>query len=398
MLQLQYFNSKLKNKHINSILDNYKLKYSGIKTELSSKLNELIKLFLKDILSFLENVEEVANTKKKVNNYEKMKSELESIRVQLKSKMLNEQKIKNDLEALTQENSLLKVKIKSLNQKLNYIYTNNTNTNNKISQPKSPLISKASKDINYTMSKIGLRSSFKNDIYVSDFRKKLNNSMDRKTLIENSINKLDLSLTSKFDYSSRVLEKVEKSNSKIKKINHKKPNILSLRKSYIKKEQQNSFFTSNNNNNNNDINNNNKDIISKKRKNIKKFLMNKEKPNNNKANNSNMKIINNKIKSCTPFSPYIYNSNKKNFLKNKDSNLYSLNNSDEINQETNTKYEDIEKKINNAIDNELKQLEQDEEKIKKLLEKINNGNSSDINININENNNINNCESVSIID
>ena len=111
-----------------------------------------------------------------------------------------------------------------------------------------------------------------------------------------------------------------------------------------------------------------------------------------------MKIINNKIKSCTPFSPYIYNSNKKNFLKNKDSNLYSLNNSDEINQETNTKYEDIEKKINNAIDNELKQLEQDEEKIKKLLEKINNGNSSDINININENNNINNCESVSIID
>ena len=72
------------------------MKYSGIKTELSSKLNELIKLFLKDILSFLENVEEVANTKKKVNNYEKMKSELESIRVQLKSKMLNEQKIKND--------------------------------------------------------------------------------------------------------------------------------------------------------------------------------------------------------------------------------------------------------------------------------------------------------------
>ena len=109
MLQLQYFNSKLKNKHINSILDNYKLKYSGIKTELSSKLNELIKLFLSDILSFLENTEEISNTKKKVNNYEKMKNELETVRVQLKIKMLNEQKIKNDLETLTQENSLLKV-------------------------------------------------------------------------------------------------------------------------------------------------------------------------------------------------------------------------------------------------------------------------------------------------
>ena len=385
MLQLQYFNSKLKNKHINSILDNYKLKYSGIKTELSSKLNELIKLFLKDILSFLENVEEIANTKKKVNNYEKMKSELESIRVQLKLKMLNEQKIKNDLEALTQENSLLKVKIKSLNQKLNYIYTNNTNNKG---NPKSPLISKGSKDINYSISKMGMRSSFKND--VSDFRKKLNNSVDRKALVENSINKLDLSLTSKFDYSSRVLEKVEKSSSKIKKRKHKNPNFLTLRKSYLKKDQQNSFYTSNNN----EINNN-KEITSKKRKNIKKFLMNKEKPN--KITNSNMKIVDNKMKSCAPFSPFTYNSTKKK-LESKDSNLYSLNNSVEISQDVNTQYEDIEKTINNAIDNELKQLEQDEEKIKKLLEKINNGNSSDINININENNNINNSGIVSIID
>ena len=388
MLQLQYFNSKLKNKHINSILDNYKLKYSGIKTELSSKLNELIKLFLKDILSFLENVEEVANTKKKVNNYEKMKSELESIRVQLKLKMLNEQKIKNDLEALTQENSLLKVKIKSLNQKLNYIYSNNTNNKSK---PKSLLTSKDSKDIGYSISKISMRNSFKNDFCVSDFKKKLNNSMDKKALIENSINKLDLSLTSKFDYSSRVLEKVEKSNSKIKKIKHKKPGFLTLRKSYIKREQQNSFYTSNNN----EINNN-KDIIRKKRKNIKKFLMNKEKPN--KVNNSNMKIIDNKIKTYSPLSSFIYDSNKKKLLENKDNNLYSLNNSGENIQDINNQYEDIEKKINNAIDNELKQLEQDEEKIKKLLEKINNGNSSDNNINICENNNINNCEIVSVID
>ena len=381
MLQLQYFNSKLKNKHINSILDNYKLKYSGIKTELYSKLNELIKLFLKDILSFLENVEEIADTKKKVSNYEKMKNELESIRVQLKLKMLNEQKIKNDLEALTQENSLLKVKLKSLNQKLNYIYSNNTNNK---SNPKSPLINKGSRDISSTISKMNHRSSFKNDI--SDFRKKLNNSVDRKNFVESSINKLDISLTSKFDYSSRVLEKVEKSNSNIKKIKPKRPNYLVLRKSYLKKEQ-NSFYSSNNN----EISN--KDAIIKKRKNIKKFLINKEKPN--KINNSNMKSIENKIKTCKPFSPFIYNSNmKKN--DNKENNLYSLNNSVEICQSNNNiEYEDMEKKINNAIDTELKQLEEDEEKIKKLLEKINNGNSSEININ---ENNINNCGLSSIID
>jgi len=381
MLQLQYFNSKLKNKHINSILDNYKLKYSGIKTELYSKLNELIKLFLKDILSFLENVEEIADTKKKVNNYEKMKNELESIRAKLKLKMLNEQKIKNDLEALTQENSLLKVKLKSLNQKLNYIYSNNTNNK---SNPKSPLINKGSRDISSTISKMNHRSSFKNDI--SDFRKKLNNSVDRKTFVENSINKLDLSLTSKFDYSSRVLEKVEKSNSKIKTIKPKKSNYLVLRKSYLKKEQH-SFYSINN-----EINN--KDPFIKKRKNIKKFLRNKEKPN--KINNSNMKSIDNKIKSLKPFSPFIYNSNMKKNDNKENNNLYSLNNSCEICQSSNNiEYEDMEKKINNAIDTELKQLEEDEEKIKKLLEKINNGNSSEININ---ENNINNCGLSSLID
>ena len=124
--------------------------------------------------------------------------------------------------------------------------------------------------------------------------------------------------------------------------------------------------------------------------------MNKEKPNN--INNSNMKIIDNKIKTYSPLSSFIYDSNKKKLLENKDNNLYSLNNSGENIQDINNQYEDIEKKINNAIDNELKQLEQDEEKIKKLLEKINNGNSSDNNINICENNNINNCEIVSVID
>ena len=384
MLQLQYFNSKLKNKHINSILDNYKLKYSGIKTELYSKLNELIKLFLKDILSFLENVEEIADTKKKVNNYEKMKNELESIRAKLKLKMLNEQKIKNDLEALTQENSLLKVKLKSLNQKLNNIYANNTNNTNNKSIPKSPLINKGSRDIGSTISKMNRRSSFKNDI--SDFRKKLNNSVDRKAFVENSINKLDLSLTSKFDYSSRVLEKVEKSNSKIKTIKPRKSNYLVLRKSYLKKEQH-SFYSINN-----EINN--KDPFIKKRKNIKKFLRNKEKPN--KVNNSNMKSIDNKIKTCKPFSPFIDNSNMKKNDNKENNNLYSLNNSCEICQSSNNiEYEDMEKKINNAIDTELKQLEEDEEKIKKLLEKINNGNSSEININ---ENNINNCGLSSLID
>ena len=38
MFQYQYLNSNLKNKYINKILDNYELKYSGIKNEVESKI------------------------------------------------------------------------------------------------------------------------------------------------------------------------------------------------------------------------------------------------------------------------------------------------------------------------------------------------------------------------
>ena len=377
MLQLQYFNSKLKNKHITNILDNYKLKYTGIKNELYSKLNELMKLFLNDILSFLETTEEISNAKKKLNNYEKMKTELDSIRNQLKIKTYNEHKIKNDLETLTQENSLLKVKINSLNQKLNNLY-NNINISNK-NLPKSPLINKTSKDNNINTPNINLRGSNNNyQKIITDFRKRTNISAERIKTIENNFNKLDISLTSKFDYSSRVLENLEKSNSKIRKRKLNDNKFISFkRNASIKNEFIQTFNSGNNNITEISI----KSINLKKKKNVKKFLINQEKFNKIKKSQ-----INDKINSTRLFSPYQINTtiiNKKNIKKDKDINNFSLNNSID-----NTEYEDIEKKINSAIDDELKQLEQDEEKIKKLLEKVNNGKSSELNlneININDN-------------
>ena len=388
MLQLQYFNTKLKNKHINNILDNYKLKYSGIKNILNTKISELITLFLKDISNFLENTEEVANAKKKLNNYEKMKNELESIRNQLKIKIFNEHKIKNELEVLNQENSLLKVKIKSLKQKLNNLNINdinNLNTNNK-KRPKSPIMNKTARESNLTTPKINQRAFFNNENkkIVSEFRRNYNNSIERKTSVENSINKLDLSLTSKFDYSSRVLENVEKSNSRIRKKNQLKNIYITLKKSSAKKE----MIPDINNNINNNIN-----TTIKKKKNIKKFLINKD-----KLNKSNITINNNKnkINSFITITPYQLNINTKNNISNikefKESNNNSQNNSEEIINENNKEYEDFENKINSAIDEELKQLELDEEKIKTLLEKINNGNSTDINYNISNTNNTNNIE------
>ena len=394
MLQLQYFNTKLKNKHINNILDNYKLKYTGLKNELDTKINELIKLFVKDISNFLETTEEIANAKKKLNNYEKMKSELESIRNQLKMKIYNEHKIKNELEILNQENSILKVKLNSLKQKLHNLSNYNTNLNSNKTRSKSPFNIKTLRESNFTTRKINLnlRSPF-NDYKkeISDFRKTYNKSVEKKTSGENSIsiNKLDLSLTSKFDYSSRVLEKVEKTNSKIKKNNQKK-NIYSISKRSSIKKGPNPLL---NNNNENNINNS---TTIKKRKNIKKFLKNKEKEKMDIINKSNNKLNNTKYKitSFTPFTPYttVLNTNLKKNISNvnefKELNDTSQDNSADITQGINTEYEDFEKKINNAIDEELKQLEQDEEKIKKLLETINNGKSNEINSdNINNTNN-----------
>ena len=382
MLQLQYFNSKLKNKHITNILDNYKLKYAGIKNELSSKLNELIKLFLNDILSFLETTEEISNARKKLNNYEKMKTELDSIRNQLKIKTYTEHKIKNDLETLTQENSLLKVKLNSLNQKLNNLYNNNINTSSKnlSNLSKSPLVNKNSKEnINLITPKINLRGSGNNyQKIITDFRKRTNISAERKKSVENSFNKLDISMTSKFDYSSRVLETLEKSNRKIRKRKSNEDKFISLKRNTDIKKEFIQTFNSNINNTINELSI--KNTNTKKKKNIKKFLINQD-----KLNKINKTRIDNKINSTRLFSPYQINSSvvKKNIKKERDINNFSLNNSVD-----NTEYEEIEKKINLAIDDELKQLEQDEEKIKKLLEKVNNGKSSELNlneININDN-------------
>jgi hypothetical protein len=299
MLQKQYFNTKLKNKHINDILDVYKIKYSGIKNEIESKVNQMIKLFQKDISSFLENTEKIALTKNKLNNYEKMKTELESIRNKLKQKTHNENKIKYELELLSQENSMLKVKIKSLNKKL-YDLNNSSNTNLRSSY-KSPLMNSLRKSNlnNLNNDSIYNRASIKyNKKYIPNIRKKTSNSMDQKALIENSINKLDLSLTSKFDYSSRVLESVEKSNSKkrkrkIKTRKQPKLNYISLNRTSIKSTLRPVSNLKEQNSN-----------IKKKNK-LKKFINNKEKDENiNKKYIKKTTNKKNKVKICTPFTPF----------------------------------------------------------------------------------------------
>ena len=331
----------------------------------------MIKLFQKDISSFLENTEKIALTKNKLNNYEKMKTELESIRNKLKQKTHNENKIKYELELLSQENSMLKVKIKSLNKKL-YDLNNSSNTNLRSSY-KSPLMNSLRKSNlnNLNNDSIYNRASIKyNKKYIPNIRKKTSNSMDQKALIENSINKLDLSLTSKFDYSSRVLESVEKSNSKkrkrkIKTRKQPKLNYITLNRTSIKSTLRPVSNLKEQNSN-----------IKKKNK-LKKFINNKEKDENiNKTYIKKTTNKKNKVKICTPFTPFQQTS-----INN------SPENSKDISCENNIEYDDIEKGINSVFEQELKQLDQDEEIIKKLLEKANNGNDDNCtDFNLNENN------------
>ena len=63
MLQKQYYTYKLSKTQIDHILANYNIKYTTMKTDIESKLANMIQVFLKDIFAFLENIEEIATEK-----------------------------------------------------------------------------------------------------------------------------------------------------------------------------------------------------------------------------------------------------------------------------------------------------------------------------------------------
>ena len=394
MLQLQYLNTKLNSKHINKILDNYKIKYQGIKIEIESKINDMIKLFLKDILGFLENIEVTANRKKKLNNYEKMKNELDSIRNELKMKTYNENKTKNELDLLSQENALLKVKIKSLNQKilnLNNNISNNIKTNN--TYCKSPLIRKSVKQRTLMTPKLNIRSLHHSTKLVTNFSKKCSNSVNDKIIIEKEIdeNNIDISNGIKVNSSSCVLPKKEKANLKNERNKTERNNIDKEQvKSYLKKTDEKIIINNRKVkkiNYNKFVNNKKKNIVNKI--NISTF---NNSINNSKKNIAKLSLNKKGSKTCSP-GPILSvmnniilkqkngnsssKSNKSNPKKG-DTHNYSPDNSFDLLPELSQDYKEIENKVNSAFDEELKQLELDEENIKRLIEQLNNGFPNDL--------------------
>ena len=120
MLQQQYFNSKLTKNQIDGIMNNFNIKYTTVKNEIDAKLNNLLKLFLNDIQPFLDNLEEISKERKKLKDFENIQREYNIMSLKLKEKISNEHRLESSIESLQKEITLLKNenKIKSSSKKL----------------------------------------------------------------------------------------------------------------------------------------------------------------------------------------------------------------------------------------------------------------------------------------
>ena len=116
MLQ-QHFNNKKFTKSQIETINNMHVKYTNVKNEIDIKITDLINLFLNDLSSFFENIEEVSKERKKTKDYDSLKKEYDILSLKLKEKSLNEQKLKNSIELLQNEIASLKLenKIKAKN-------------------------------------------------------------------------------------------------------------------------------------------------------------------------------------------------------------------------------------------------------------------------------------------
>ena len=356
MFQLQFYNSSLKNNHINKILNNYQIKYTQIKNEIESKVNQMIKFFLKDISIYLQNIEEIAEQKKKINEYDSVIKELELTRAKIKDKIENELKLKNEYDTLQQENYLLKLKIKSLNYKIK----NLININGYNSQGISPKRKKSNNSIerlikskkkNYMSPPL----NFSRNLFTSCNTSCIENDINGSTMSFNSPNSSELTSTIKnrniIDKLSLKLnyDKMIKSKNKIKKKKKKEKvdkyvnNKAIIKKFYVEKSNKNNSSKKYKNRNIENTTNNSKPHINK-------LIHIKKKK---KVNISAEKIDSNHIANKNKYSP-----------------VNTTNQSIEV-PLINVDYENLEKNIINVIDKELKEIEQDQANIQLLLEQLN---------------------------
>lgn len=130
MLQKQYYTYKLSKTQIDHILANYNIKYTTMKSEIESKLANMIQVFLKDIFAFLENIEEIATEKDKLKEFDRIKEELQSASQKLIEKTKNEIKLQSTISSLSKEIATLKEKLNRTSRNSSTIQSPKSELNN----------------------------------------------------------------------------------------------------------------------------------------------------------------------------------------------------------------------------------------------------------------------------
>ena len=254
MLQNQYYNSKLSKNHIEKILSNYNIKYNTMKNEIDAKLNNMIKLFINDIKAFLENIEEISNERKKIKEAENHEIELVLLKSKLEEKNKIENQLRTELELLIKENENLKKRVKfkdqiirnknlnldsnnfnirlktELNSNKNK-YKKFTTGNNNLKNLDAKTEEKLTIKNNYSHRSNQLASDIVKNIinpenlrYSNTYRKskkRVNNSMDKRTLIKNQKSKTKKNMND-IEKSPDIKSNQEtKSSSKIQNLKNK---------------------------------------------------------------------------------------------------------------------------------------------------------------------------------
>ena len=181
MLQQQYFNSKLTKNQIDGIMNNFNIKYTTVKNEIDAKLNNLLKLFLNDIQPFLDNLEE---KRKKLKDFEHIQREYNIMSLKLKEKISNEHRLENSIESLQKEITQLKNenKIKNSSKKLIEFKTPSNGQNKQV---KSIFARQAHKKMKSEVININLD----NKITMNNKKNTRNNKLINRTSVNNNKSK-----------------------------------------------------------------------------------------------------------------------------------------------------------------------------------------------------------------
>ena len=311
MFQNQYCNLKLTKNHIDKILLNYNIKYNTLKNEIDAKFNNMIKLFVNDIRAFLENIEEINNERKRIKEAENSQMEIAILKSKLEEKVLNENKMKNEIDILTKENSSLKSKIK--------IQLTTSKSKNEKEFNNNSILKTESRVTKNKYMRFTVGDGIKNKNILSKIRIKTEGNKNRKKFN----GKKNIYLSSSMEKKS--LKEVE---------NLKYSSIQTRKKNYNSMEKRNNKIKKKNKNNVVQRTPQNKNIILYSTGNVSTNNLNKKKDNYNNTM-ENFHKINSEIH---PFEP-------------------SLGEDDSL--------------ITDVIEEEIKELEMDEENILLLIEEIN---------------------------